>query len=138
MAVFRVSGLPEAPLSNVVDKGLYAVQIAKMEFRLSQQKHTPEVHLDMVIMNGPVQDISGRIPVGKHIFGTFWIPDAGEGNVIGKARLKKLCIAAGVEPTEDLDTDQFIGKVIVIKVDHEKYNGEDRERVTDFRPLTDE
>lgn len=55
--------------------------------------------------------------------------------------LRNLLETLGVEvPSSetDLDTDEFIGLELMLRVEHETYEGKDRAKVTDFTPLEEQ
>ncbi len=132
MALFSARGLSTAPVSTVLDEGIYEVTIASAESILSKQKQTPGIKMDLVVQDGPIQQ-SGSKSTGRHIFHTLYISETGDGREVGLQKLAKLCRAADVEQNDDLDLNDFIGKTINVKLKQRMYNGEAQEEVTDYR-----
>ena len=135
MAIFSASGLSTAPVTNVLDEGLYLVQLNKVEPMVSKQKGTPGLHMDMTIIEGAVQNGTGSSPIGRKLFYTIWLPTEGAGNTIGLQRLAKLCKVTGVDQTDELELDLFTGKELIVRVKHRMYNGEPQEDLADFKPV---
>ena len=135
MAVFSAAGLSTAPVVNILDEGLYSVQIQKAESMLSKQKGTPGLHFELTVLEGPVQNSTGASPIGRKVFHTLWISTDGPGRAIGLQKLAKLCKVTQVPQDDELDLDQFIGKELIIRVKHRLYNGEPQEEVVDFKEL---
>lgn len=132
MAIFNAQGLSTAPVTNVLDKGLYLVEVNKAEAITSQQKGTPGLAFETTVVEGPIQQ-SGSMPIGRKIFFKIWISNDGQGRTIGLQKLARLCKAAGVEKTDELDLDAFLGKQLILTVDHGTYNGEPQEEVTGYK-----
>lgn len=132
MGLFSARGLSTAPVSTVLDEGIYEVRIESCESILSKQKQTPGIKMDLVVQNGPIQN-SGARSIGRHIFHTLYLAESGDGREVGLQKLAKLCRAADVEQTDDLDLNDFIGKTINVKLKQRMYNGEPQEEVTDYR-----
>ena len=137
MAVFEVSGLHEAPLTNVVDPGTYHVSIINMEAGNSKEKGTPFFKFTFSVIGGPIQQLSGREPIGRHIINTIYIPLTGEGNAIGLGKLKRLCRAVGYEVPADnlIDSDRLLGQELLITVKHRDYQGEPQEEVSSYKSI---
>lgn len=133
MAIFSATGLSTAPVTNVLDEGLYSVQINKIESVVSNAKGTPGLDLDLTVLDGPVQQGTGSYPAGRKIRWTLWLSNSGPGQASGLQRLAKLCRAAGVPQDDNLETDLFIGHDIVIRGKHAEYNGEPKFEIADFR-----
>jgi len=134
--VFSASGLSTAPVSNVLDEGKYVVRIASAESVLSAQKKTPGIKMDLVVISGPVQNSEARIE-NRHIFSTMYIANEGQGHDIGLMKLAKLCKAAGIDQTDDLELNDLVGKEVVATIKHRMYNGEAQEDVTAFQKYTE-
>jgi hypothetical protein len=124
MAIFNASGIRNAPVNTPLDPGNYLVVIEKAENIRSRQKGTPAVHLEMSVEAGPEQ-INGAICAGKKVFWDIWIPESGNGNTAGLGKLKKLRMICGLDPNEEnVELEEFVGKMIQVKLKHEEYNGE--------------
>lgn len=132
MAVFSARGLSTAPVSNVLDEGLYEVRVAALDATTSKQKQTPGLKMDLVVLAGPIQN-SGASCVNRHVFHTLWLSTSGEGRDIGLQKLAKLCKACEVPQTDELDLADFVGKVMNIKLKQRIYNGEPQEEVSDYK-----
>lgn len=137
MAVYEVNGLHEAPVTNVVDPGTYHVSILGMEVGTSKEKGTPFYKFTFSILGGPIQQSSGREPIGRHIINTIYIPVSGEGTLIGLGKLKRLCKAVGYEVPENnlVDDEYLIGRELLINVKHREYQGEPQEEVTSYKAV---
>jgi hypothetical protein len=133
--VINVQGLSSAPVNQALDKGRYQVLIQGAEAIVSAQKGTPGVKLEVQVTDGPEQE-GGYSPVGKKIFPVIYFPEAeGQGRTIGLSRLKKLCIAAGVSPDDNLDLSELVGKEVVVRTTQREYNGELQVEVVDYYPV---
>lgn len=135
MAIFNARGLSTAPVSSVLDEGLYAVKIASCEAIESKNKRTPGIKMDLVVLDGPIQNSGARCE-NRHVFHTLYLSASGEGHDIGLQKLAKLCRAAGVDQADDLDLAEFVGKSINIKLKQRIYQGEPQEEVTDYRKIS--
>lgn len=132
MAKFSAAGLSTAPVNTVLEEGPYSARIVKLESIVSAQKKTPGLHIEVVMLAGPVQ-ANGSMPAGRHAFGDIWIAPSGEGRDIGLRKLAKLCRACDIEQTDELDLEQFLNKELVVRIKHRSYNGETREEIADFK-----
>lgn len=137
MAIFSAQGLSTAPLRNILDEGLYVVNITKSEAIVSS-KGTPGVVFESVVEQGPIQEQTQLSPMGRRFSWTLWIPNEGAGRNIGLQRLAKLCKVMGIDRTDDLDLDQFVGRQVIVQIAHEDYNGEPQERANSFRKVGQE
>lgn len=137
MAIFSAAGLSTAPVVNILDEGLYSVQIQKAEAQVSKQKGTPGLHFELTVLEGPVQNSTGASPIGRKVFNTIWISNDGAGRAIGLQKLAKLCKVCGVPQSDELDLDLFVGKNLIVRIKHRLYNGEPQEEVVDFKELKD-
>ena len=138
MAIISASGLSTAPVKTILDEGWYHMTILTMEPTASREKGTPGLKLDFSVTGGPVQEATGVQPLGKRLFWTLWLPETGEGRAMGLSRLAKLCKVTGIAQDDNLDTDNFVGKQLLVRIKHRKYQGDDQEDVGDFKELPTE
>jgi len=132
MPTFDASGLSAAPVRTALDAGLYLTRIVKVEGTVSAKKGTPGISLQLQVLSGPMQ-VSGGSPSGRMLFDTLWVSESGPGREVGLSRLKQTCLAAGVTPSDNLELNDLLNKEIVVKVEHEEYNGEEQERVKSYK-----
>ena len=118
---------------DLIPKGEYEVIIKGIEERTTQNGATG-LNLTLLIRNDVEQKYQNRF-----IFHTLWKrkePTSQDMQVQGYSfkQIMSLAKAANLpsgksyETVNDLCTD-MVGRVVRVKLDHEKYNGEDRERV---------
>ncbi len=139
MAIINVAGLADAPVTQLIDEGVYLAQIISAEPVVSKgEKQTPGIKFEFVVLQGAIQQ-NGSDPTGRHIFWTLWIPNEGAGHDIGLQRLAKMCRVTGVPQSDQLDTDAFIEKQLIVTVKHRTMNGGDPvEDITNFREVRTE
>lgn len=135
MAMINTEGLANAPVNTCLVKGIYRTMIVKAEPIVSKTKNTPGIHFEGEIQDGTVQP-NGSYPAGRHISWDIWIPVApGKGRDSGLSKLKQLELCVGIEPSENTQTDEFVGKVVDLRTAVEEYNGEDKEKVQGYKAV---
>lgn len=136
MAIINVAGLATAPVVQLIDEGVYLAQIVSAEPVVSKgEKQTPGIKFDFVVVQGAIQQ-NGSDPTGRHVFWTLWIPNEGAGRDIGLQRLAKLCRVTGIVQSDELNTDEFIEKQVIITVKHRTMSGGDPvEDISNFREV---
>jgi hypothetical protein len=119
-------GLRDAPISSLLEVGEYIAQVEGWDFFYGKenQNKTPEnydgIKLEMTVLQGPPQGEVGWDPVGKKLFPLLNRPRTNmkDGGMYCRAKIKKFCLAAGVEMDENdgWDPDEFIGRQMPVKV----------------------
>jgi len=133
--IFDVGGIPDAPLFETLDEGIYPVQISKIEQALTKNGF-PQVAIHATVTEGgPVQK-SGSVSVGRNItqFLTF---KEGPNAQISKATLKDLFKKTNREwpETGRLDLSVLVGAQVQFMVKIRQYNGDDRNDVKGYKAL---
>lgn len=119
-------GLRDAPISSTLEAGDYVVQVESWDYFYGKENpdKQPEnydgIKLEMTVLQGPPQGEQGWDPVGKKLFPLLNRPRANmkDGGNYSRAKIKKMCLAAGVELDENdsWDPDDFIGRQFNVKV----------------------
>jgi hypothetical protein len=135
MAIFDASGLSTAPVRTTLDEGWYTVRVRKCEGVVSSKKGTPGVHFEYQVSYGPAQQAGGSAQ-GRVLFDDLWIPTTpGSGRDIGLSRLRKVTECVGMQANDKLELMEFTNKELQVKVKHEEFNGETKERIADYKSL---
>jgi hypothetical protein len=130
---FDASDIAEAPAREVLDEGIYHVQIVKATTGESQNKKTPFIEIvGKVVEDAPMQ-MNDSTPKGRDLFYTLYFSRAGSGQnaAISKRSLMDLFGQVKLDPPEDgrFDLTQLIGREVFYIVKQETYEGQVRARV---------
>lgn len=141
MATVHVEGLstatPEVYLTNL-SRGDYNVVVQSADPIVSS-KGSEGIKFDLLVEDGPMQVISTRngpvemSPVGRHIFPTLYLPHSGQkdGGKFCASRLAKVLEVLGLEASDDIDLDEFVGKRCKVRnVPRIGDDGDERDDIT--------
>jgi len=143
--MFSAKALRDAPVTQTLEPGRYQARIVKVNRTASTRTGTPGIEFEFQIVMGPLQS-NGADPRNRHVFDTIWASK--DPSKIGPflQRIKKLAIATNfdLDGAAAMSDDQFeeallahlMQKELVIKLGNEEYNGNLREKVLDFYPLS--
>ena len=134
MPILKVDGLKESDgvVFKTVPTGKYVCRIEGIELKDTKKD------------NKPMLEFSARICPGQEFSGEsqkFWIvlpnekdkPDANEKHV---AALKRVALACGLSVDEDdLNTDDLMGKELILSIREKEEDGEKRNDVKDYLPV---
>jgi hypothetical protein len=145
MSVFSAKALRDAPVTQTLEPGRYQARIVKVNRTASARTGTPGIEFEYQVTVGPIQS-NGSDPRNRHVFDTLWASQDIDKLGPFLQRMKKLAIATNFDLNSDVGgtDDQFeevflahlLQKELVIKIGNEEYNGNLRERVIDFYPLS--
>ena len=146
MATLHVEGLSTATpevLATHLDEGDYNIicQAADLKNFGSSQG----IGFDLLVEDGPMQVIQTpggpmqKTPVGRHMFPTFFVGPApfDDGDTEAwKGRLAAICLAFGIEYSDDLDLSLFVGQRCKVRnKPREDKNGVVRDQIRRWMPL---
>lgn len=134
----HAEGLSTAPpevYSTALQAGDYAVVVQACSPETSRKKGTQGLKWEYIVEDGPDQTFEKtdgttytQSPIGRHIFDTEWLPNSSmaDGGKFCASRLAKICEVLGVQQSDDLDEQEFVGKrcKLRLKVVTENENGE--------------
>ena len=131
--IFSVKGLSTAPLTSLIDEGWYHVNVLGIS-TVTASTGTVGIKLHFSILNGPVQEATGVVPVGRQVFPSpIWLTP------IGLTQFANFCAKIGVDRSNEEQDDQaYIGKEVLVKFVHEDYKGEPQLKIGNFKELPTE
>lgn len=116
----------EAPLPLPV--GDYPVEISGAEHTESKSSGKPNVKVSLrVNPNDYPADYEDAeaFPEGKTV--TYYVPAGGDRNSM--FRMRRFCEAIGAPMGKTIDVNDWIGRTAVASIEHDSFEGIDRERV---------
>ena len=134
MAILNVAGLAEdkGVVFPSIPAGKYPVVISKVEMGESSPtaEKCPSAPMLKVIFK-----VSGGEHTGEQLFEQIVIPDQGKHPdvfVKGRAKLKRLANACGLQVTDTFDTDDLYMKALQVVVSKTTRDGKDKNNVEDY------
>ena len=113
--------IPAGKMSEPLPPGRYAVKIQTIR-DTTTKNGAPAVNVRFVIQNGNY--------AGRSIFDTLAITQAGQARLAAFLR----CANLPNSGTIDLDTNQWIGRQMILLLEKETYAGRDRNHIARFLP----
>jgi hypothetical protein len=145
MSIFSAKALRDAPVTQTLEPGRYQARIIKVNRTASARTGTSGIEFEYQVTVGPIQS-TGSDPRNRHVFDTLWASKDPDKLGPFLQRIKKLAMATSfdLDSAAGMTDDQFeeallthlLQKELVIKIGNEEYNGNLRERVIDFYPLS--
>ena len=146
MATIHVEGLSTATpevFATHLDEGDYDVLCNAADSKNIGTNGA--IGFDLLIENGPEQIIetpngpTHKSPIGRHMFPTFFLGQApfDEDPETWKGRLAAICIAFGIQYSDELELSEFVGKRCKIRnKPREDKNGVIRDNIRRWIPLS--
>lgn len=132
-SVYEYSGdLATAEAPPPLPEGEYRAQVQACEMRISKQSgRKMMVPTYIVPPDQYPADFTEGNPDGEKFEAYFVLDDTAR----GRFRMRRLCEMHGVTPKRTLNLTDFIGQEVVVKCEHEEYQGETRARVNPIRQV---
>lgn len=113
MPTITVSGLTDAEESKALVAGKYSLEIGADTKVLTKDDGRLTLQVEMMVTEGPMQptkDGDGESPAGRKVFDFFQLTGLEshkDGGKYAMARFKNFLESAGIEATDDIDTDEL-------------------------------
>lgn len=136
MGVITIKGAGKFEVEKPLDDGKYTLECVAMGM---SERGNGSLQISFVVTDGPEQ-VSEQEIIGRKLTDFVTVdPEVyskhKDGGKFAIQRIASLFAAFGVEPTDDLDTDEFVGKTVEVKVKTSPDNdGILRERVVHYYP----
>jgi hypothetical protein len=133
---FDASGIEAAPTRDILDEGIYHVQIKSATSGRSKNKGTPQIDIVGKVVDDVPMQINDSTPRGREIYYTLYFAE-GENAKISKRSLMDLYKAVNLEPPEDgrFNLADLVGREVFFVVKHEEYQGTPRMRVNSIKAI---